>query len=68
MTDPDATWDSTLTLLTRAREGDAQALVGAFDTYSVALESPTASSWISATSRTRLLCNGAVSHPKECRC
>lgn len=33
MTDPDATWDSTLTLLTRAREGDARALDDLFARY-----------------------------------
>ena len=32
-TDPDATWDSTLTLLTRARGGDAQALDDLFARY-----------------------------------
>jgi RNA polymerase sigma factor (sigma-70 family) len=33
MSDPDATWDSTLTLLTRARAGDAQALDDLFARY-----------------------------------
>jgi RNA polymerase sigma-70 factor (ECF subfamily) len=33
MTDPDATWDSTLSLLTRARAGDPQALDDLFARY-----------------------------------
>lgn len=33
VTEPDATWDSTLTLLTRARAGDAQALDDLFARY-----------------------------------
>jgi len=37
MTDPDATWDSTLTLLTRARAGDAQALDVLFARYTPSL-------------------------------